>query len=459
MTARLLLVDDKADNLESLKLGFDRLPYTVEIAQGGKAAIKSIKDEDAFDVVVTDLKMPDADGLEVLRAVMTHSPKSSVILLTAFGTVETAVEALKLGAQDYLTKPVNLEELRIAVKRALEHTELVETNKSLQSAIDKKFGFGGIIGNSSAISNVFDKIRQIADTRATVLLQGESGTGKELFSRAIHQNSSRAKKPFIPVHCAALTESLLESELFGHEKGSFTGAMARKAGRFELAAGGTLFLDEIGEVPLSIQVKLLRVLESKEFMRVGGVDIVKSDVRVIAATNRNLEKEVEEGNFREDLYYRLKVIQITLPPLRERRDDIPLLVDSFLGAISKEHGRTRPDVTPEAMDKLIAYSWPGNVRQLRNVLESCILFNKSGTIELANLPASVAGSEIGGNGLMVNQAMNLNDMEMQMIQQALKETDQNRTKAAKILGISRRTLQRKLKEIGLDSEVEESQVD
>lgn len=450
MAPRILIVDDKLDNLESLKLGFERFDYAVDTAMGGQSALEMLRHGDPYDVVITDLKMPGVDGIEVLKAAMKASTDTAVILLTAFGSVETAVEALRIGAFHYLTKPVNLEELRNEVRKALERRELIETNKSLRRAIDKRFGFEGIIGHSGAITAVFDKVRQIADTRATVLLTGESGTGKELFARAIHQNSPRVRRPFLPVHCAALTESLLESELFGHEKGSFTGALARKAGRFELADGGTLFLDEIGEVPLSIQVKLLRVLETREFMRVGGVDPVKVDVRVVAATNRNLEEEVKKGNFREDLYYRLRVIQLQLPPLRERREDIALLVDSFLQVISEEHQRRRPDVAPDAMKKLEAYAWPGNVRELRNVIESCILFNKTGRIEVADLPTAIAGTEVLPPIVSFDRPMSLEQMEQEMIRRALQETEQNRTRAAKLLGISRRTLQRKLKELGME---------
>jgi len=451
MAPRLLLVDDKQDNIDSLKLGFSRLPYHVDTALGGPAALTMLREEEPYDIVITDLKMPEADGLDVLREAMARSSETAVILLTAFGSVETAVDALKHGAYHYLTKPVHLDELRNEVKKALERRELIQTNRDLRRAIDKQFGFEGIIGKSAAIEAVFEKVRQIADTRATVLLIGESGTGKELFSRAIHQHSPRIKRPFLPVHCAALTESLLESELFGHEKGSFTGAMARKQGRFELADGGTLFLDEIGEVPLSIQVKLLRVLEAKELMRVGGVEPVKVDVRVVAATNRDLDKEVREGRFREDLYHRLNVIRLNLPPLRDRREDIPMLIDTFLGSISEEHGRPRPTVTNEAMKKLECFDWPGNVRQLRNIIESSILFCKTGIIDVKDLPAAIASAAESTSSVSFDKPMSLEAVEHEMIRKTLTETDQNRTRAAKMLGISRRTLQRKLKELGLDA--------
>jgi DNA-binding NtrC family response regulator len=386
----------------------------------------------------------------LLKAAMAKDSNTAVILLTAFGSVETAVDALRQGAFHYLTKPVGLEEMRREVKKALERGDLIKDNENLRRNVQERFGFDGIIGKSAALERVFDRVRQIADTRATVLIQGESGTGKELFSKAVHYNSDRAKKPFLPVHCAALTETLLESELFGHEKGSFTGAASRKLGRFELAEGGTLFLDEIGEIPLSVQVKLLRFLETKEFMRVGGVETVKVDARVIAATNRDLKKEVAEGRFREDLYYRLKVILIELPPLRTRPEDTPLLLDHFLDALAKEHNRPRPEVSREALEQLVAYHWPGNVRQLRNAIESMLLFCKSGRIGVDDLPPEITGEPAPGEALAMRSGMSLNDMEERMIRKTLADTHENRTKAARILGISRRTLQRKLKDLGLD---------
>jgi len=452
MAQRLLLVDDKEDNLDSLKLGFSRYPYTVVTAVGGKAALERIQDEPPYDVIVTDLMMPDVGGIEVVKAAKAKSSNTAIMLLTAFGTVETAVQALREGAWHYLTKPVALEELRREVGKAMERSQLVQSNENLKRAVKEKFGFDGIIGSSNALHKVFDRVRQVADTRATVLIQGESGTGKELISKAIHFNSDRAAKPFLPVHCAALTETLLESELFGHEKGSFTGAIGRKQGRFELADGGTLFLDEIGEIPLSIQVKLLRVLETKEFMRVGGIEPVRVDVRVIAATNRNLATEVKEGRFREDLFYRLNVITITLPSLRERREDIPILVNHFLDTISAEHNRPRPVLTPAALDRLVNHGWQGNVRELRNVLESMILFCRDAKIDVGDLPDALRspGAVTASPAAMVNGAFTLSQMEDQMIRQMLEKTDQNRTKAAKLLGISRRTLQRKLKELGLE---------
>jgi two-component system response regulator AtoC len=450
MAQRILIVDDKSDNVESLKLGFTRFPYEIETAIGGKKALEAIESEPPFDVVVTDLMMPEVDGMAVLRAALDKDSNTAVIVLTAFGSIESAVQALREGAFHYLTKPVGLEEMRREVKKALERGDLIKTNETLRRVVEERFGFDGIIGKSAILERVFDRARQIANTRATVLVEGESGTGKELISKAIHYNSDRAKRPFLPVHCAALTETLLESELFGHEKGSFTGAAGRKLGRFELADGGTLFLDEIGEIPLSVQVKLLRFLETKEFMRVGGVETVKVDARVIAATNRDLKKEVAEGRFREDLYYRLKVIQIAMPPLRERPEDIPLLVTHFLESLAKEHNRPRPEMDREVLEKMCAYAWPGNVRQLRNVIESMLLFSRDNKLEEKDLPPELSGEPAPGESLLLRSGMSLNDMEERMIRKTLTDTSENRTKAAKILGISRRTLQRKLKELGLD---------
>ena len=450
MSHRILIVDDQEDNLESIRSGFSRLPYEVVSAVGGKAALETIATEEPFDVVLTDLKMPDADGLEVLRAAQDRSPATAVILLTAYGTVEKAVEALREGAWHFLTKPVGLEELRREVKKALERSDLIRSNENLRRTVDEKYGFEGIIGKSEVLHRVFERVRLVADTRATVLVEGESGTGKELFSKAIHFNSDRNRKPFVAVHCAALAETLLESELFGHEKGSFTGAIGRKPGRFELADGGTLFLDEIGEIPLSIQVKLLRFLESREFNRVGGVDTIKVDVRVIAATNRNLETEVRDGRFREDLYYRLKVIQLMLPPLRDRREDIPLLVDYFLDQLSSEHGRAHPEITKGALARLTGFAWPGNIRQLRNTLESMLLFCRDSRIDVADLPAQLGGIGETSSEIIVEKGSSLEEIQGRMILKTLEETGQNRTEAAKILGISRRTLQRKLRELGVE---------
>jgi len=452
MTRRLLIVDDQEENLKSLAMGFSRSDYDVMTALGGRTALETIKNND-IDVVVCDLKMPEVDGMEVLSFCTGMSPPLAVIIVTAFGTIESAVEALKEGAFDYITKPVNLKELRIQVEKAFEHQRLRKENIYLHTQINRKYGFEGMIGETAEMQRIFEKARLISKSKASVLILGESGTGKDLLARAIHYNSSRAKKPFIPIHCAALPETLLESELFGHEKGAFTGAVARKEGLFELANEGTVFLDEVGEIPLSVQVKLLRILETKEFMRVGGVKPLNVDIRVICATNKNLAEEVEEGRFREDLYYRLNVISFTLPPLRNRRADIPLLVKAFMDEIAKENGKTINSITRRAMSQLTSYHWPGNIREIRNCIERIVVFARGEEIDVDVLPDHLRPREGREAGFQFSAPMGqtLDSIEMKYIQETLMEVEGNRTRAAEILGISRRTLQRKLKDLGIES--------
>jgi DNA-binding NtrC family response regulator len=446
----LLLVDDQPEVLRSLEMGFERTPHTVVTAAGGGEAIRILNDQD-IDVVVTDLKMPDVDGTAVLRHAMTLDPPPSVIILTAFGTIESAVEALKSGAFHYCTKPINLKEIRAQVDKAAEVRSLVRENVELRRQINRKFGLEGFVGETAEMQRLFDQVRLIAPTKANVLILGESGTGKEVLARAIHQAGQRAKRPFVAVHCAALPETLLESELFGHEKGAFTGAVQRRPGRFEIADGGTLFLDEIGEIPLSMQVKLLRVLEEREFVRVGGTQAIKVDVRVIAATNADLAEEVAEGRFREDLYYRLKVVQLELPPLRHRRADIPLLTRYFLEQFAQENARPVPRITKAALDRLMGYNWPGNVRELRNVLENTFVFLRGDEIDVDDLPPQFREEKAVDQALRFPLGMRLDEVETQYLQQTLRMTDGNRTRAAELLGISRRTLQRRLKELGLEA--------
>ncbi len=451
MSMRLLIVDDQEENLKSIAAGFSRTDCEVLTALGGKTAINMLKENDV-DVVICDLKMPEVDGMQVLSFCTSLSPPVAVIILTAFGTIESAVEALKAGASDYITKPVNIKELRLQVEKAFEHQRLRKENIYLHTQIDKKYGFEGVIGETAEMQRIFEKARLIAKSKATVLVQGESGTGKDLLARAIHYNSPRAKKPFIPIHCAALPETLLESELFGHEKGAFTGAIARKAGLFELADGGTVFLDEVSEIPPSVQVKLLRVLETKEFMRVGGVKPITVDIRVICATNKNLAEEVEEGHFREDLFYRLKVITFEMPPLRNRRADIPLLVKTFVDEFAKENDKTVTSITRKAMASLTSYHWPGNIRELRNCIESIVVFWQKDEIDVDALPDYVrpADRKEAASLFSAPIGQTLDVVEKKYIQQTLMEADGNRTKSAEILGISRRTLQRKLKELGIE---------
>ncbi|MGB9690797.1 MAG: sigma-54-dependent transcriptional regulator [Candidatus Sumerlaeaceae bacterium] len=445
---KLLIVDDNEESLKSLDLAFTRSGYDVLTASSGKQALQMLDAKD-IDVMVCDLRLPDISGIEVLQATRNMETPPSVILLTAYGTIESAVEALRAGALNYLTKPVNLSELRIQVQRAMEHQRLKKENVVLRRQLAGRAGFDEIVGESPEIRKLLEQLRIVADTAATVLVEGESGTGKELVARAIHKNSRRANKPFIPIHCGALCETLVESELFGYEKGAFTGATTKKAGLIELADGGTLFLDEIGEIPLATQVKLLRVLETREFMHVGGTVPHRVDIRIIAATNRNLQEEVEEGRFREDLYYRLNVVKITVPPLRTRRSDIPLLVAYFLREFAKEHGKPELSLTQDALQKLQAYHWPGNVRQLRNTIETLVIFAQSPTITAQDLPPELL--ERPQERLEVPLGIPLDELERQAILRTLESTSGNRTQAAAILGISRRTLIRRLKELGIET--------
>jgi DNA-binding NtrC family response regulator len=459
MSIKLLLVDDQVDVLEGLKMAFKRSDYTVLAASSGEQAV-ALMGSEGVDVVVTDMKMAGLDGIGVLRHAQSMDPPPAVIIVTAFGTIENAVDALKEGAYHYLTKPVNVKELRVLVEKAAEHRSLVRENRNLREQIDKRFGIEGMIGDTAEMQSIYDKVRLISPTKANVLVLGESGTGKEVLAKAIHAASPRARKPFVAVHCAALPEALLESELFGHERGAFTGAVSRRQGRFELADGGTILLDEIGEVPLSMQVKLLRVLEAREIQRVGGTDTVAVDVRIIAATNRDLAEEVAEGRFREDLYFRLNVVSLTLPPLRHRRGDVPTLVRHFLADFARENGREIPSITKDALDVLQGYHWPGNVRELRNVIENTFVFLRGNTVDVDNLPSAVvkrkaeasSPEQTGGDSMVkFPLGLPLEEVETEYLKQTLELCDGNRTKAADVLKISRRTLQRRIKELGLES--------
>ena len=442
-----MLVDDNEEGLASLQIGFSRSGYEVIAAHGGEQAIK-ILDERNVDAIVTDLRMPDVDGMQVLAAAMAHEPSPPVIVITAFGTVESAVEALQIGAFTYLTKPLNIKELRAQVAKAMEMQALRRENLELRREINSRYGFEELLGETKEMHDLRHRIRVISDTRATVLIEGESGTGKELVARAIHKNSGRARKPFVPIHCAALSESLIESELFGHEKGAFTGALAKRQGLFEMAHGGTVFLDEVGEIPLATQVKLLRVLESREFLRVGGTDPVKVDVRVLTATNRVLLEEVEEGRFREDLYYRLNVVRVNIPPLRARAADIPVLIDHFLDQFSKEHGKTNVRLTKRALNRLMQFPWPGNVRQLRNVIENLVLFSDGHEVDVDDLSPEILTDSTKEITFQVGTP--LDHVERKLIERTLLHANSNRTHAAELLGISRRTLLRKIKELSLE---------
>jgi DNA-binding NtrC family response regulator len=449
----ILIVDDEKNTREGLARAL-RDEYAVAEAENGQRALEWLETRHA-DVVLSDLRMPGLDGMELLSRLLARDPKPVLILLTAYGNIETAVEAMKRGAYDFLAKPVNLDRLELLLKRALAERQLGAENQRLKAQLDSKYGFENILGASPAMQEVFDVIRQVAPTRATVLIQGESGTGKELVARALHQCGPRAQGPFIPVHCAALAPTLLESELFGHEKGAFTGAQERRRGRFELANGGTLFLDEIGEIDPALQVKILRVLEERKFERVGGTETVSVDVRLVAATNRDLKQMVAEGKFREDLFYRLYVVNVALPPLRERDGDIVLLAQHYLKSLATEHGKKVVGITSEAMAALTAYPWPGNVRELRNVIERMVVLGTGDKLTMRDLPVAFRGP--GGRGRAAARAGSvLRDSERQLIEDALRRHKGNRTLAAQELGISRRTLHRKLNEFGLRMAADET---
>ena len=448
----ILIVDDEKNTREGLARAL-RDEYAVAEAENGLRALEWLETHHA-DVVLSDLRMPGLDGMALLSRLLGRDPKPVLILLTAYGNIETAVEAMKRGAYDFLAKPVNLDRLELLLKRALTERQMGAENQRLKAQLDSKYGFENILGTSAAMQEVFDTIRQAAPTRATVLIQGESGTGKELVARALHQCSPRAQGPFVPVHCAALSPTLLESELFGHEKGAFTGAQERRRGRFEMADGGTLFLDEIGEIDPTLQVKILRVLEERKFERVGGTETVHVDVRLVAATNRDLKKMVEDGKFREDLFYRLFVVNLTLPPLREREGDIVLLAQHYLKALAAEHGKKASGITPDAMDLLSAYPWPGNVRELRNVIERMVVLGSGEKLTVRDLPPSFRMAA-GRAESAARPGSALRDAERQLIEEALRKNKGSRTRAAQDLGISRRTLHRKLNEFGLRNSEDE----
>jgi DNA-binding NtrC family response regulator len=444
----VLIVDDDRNTREGLQRAL-RARFEVRLAESAESGLEALSDA-AVDVMLTDLRMPGMDGLALLRRAQSRHPGLICILLTAYGSVETAVEAMKQGAYDFLTKPVNLDHLEMLIDRALRARDVESQNRELQEQLDSKYGLENLIGSAPAMQPVFDTIRQAAPTQATVLITGPSGTGKELAAHALYRLSTRARGPFVAVHCAALSASLLESELFGHEKGAFTGAHARRKGRFELADGGTLFLDEISEIDASIQVKLLRVLEERCFERVGGVETVEVDIRLIAATNRDLRQLVAEGKFREDLFFRLDVVNIAMPPLAERSGDIPMLCDHFVKEFSAKHNKPVTGFTADAVNLLSAYAWPGNVRELRNTVEKMVVLAHGERLTARDVPPTireaVRGKATIGRGGAALAAGSLAETERQKILAVLDKHGKNRTRAAVELGISRRTLHRKLRD-------------
>jgi DNA-binding NtrC family response regulator len=451
----VLVVDDEKHTREGLRRALEK-DYATTIAEDGAAAMRLIESE-TFDIVLTDLRMPDFDGLQLVHRAQSVSRPPVCIVMTAYGSVENAVEAMRRGAHDYLTKPIDLDRLELVLARALKSRQLLVENVMLRQQLDKRFGMENIIGQSAPMVEVLDTVRQVAPSRATVLIQGESGTGKEVVARAVHQLSPRRNGPFLAVHCAALSESLLESELFGHEKGAFTGALERRLGRFEEADGGTIFLDEIGEIDPAVQVKILRVLGERQFERVGGSKTLSVDVRLVAATNRNLEELVKAGKFRDDLFYRLQVVTITLPPLRQRGEDVVLLANAFLREYARENNKVISEITPEAMNALQLYQWPGNVRELRTAIERAVVLARGEKIGLRDLPPAVSAvvetaHEQGAvpPEQLAKSAMTLDEVERLMIINALKATEGNRSESARRLGISRRTLHRKLHDYKLE---------
>jgi two-component system NtrC family response regulator len=443
---RILVVDDEPAQRELVAGFLARRGFEVSQADGGRAALARFKQQ-PFDVVLTDQRMPDLSGLDVLEGVRALSPETAVIVMTAYGTIETAVGAIKAGAADYLTKPLNLDELLHRIHRVSERQRLLSENRELRLALAGRHRVEGIIGESGPMQEALSLVRRVAPSDATVLIRGESGTGKELIARAIHHASPRAGGPLVKLNCAALAESLLEAELFGHEKGAFTGAIATRKGRFELADGGTLFLDEIGDLPPHTQVKLLRVLQEREFERVGSSRPISVNVRLLAATHRNLEALVREGRLREDLYYRINVVTVALPPLRERRDDLPLLIDHFARVFAEKNAKPIQGLTREARDILLRYDYPGNVRELENLVERAVVLTRDDVIGVADLPVTLRDPAPEPERAGLEAAVEA--LERRMIGDALARAGGVQTRAADRLGISERVLRYKLKKYGL----------
>ena len=444
-SVNILVVDDDAETRDLLREVLGEEGYNVVASSSGEEALEVGKQE-CFDIIISDIKLgPNLTGLDVLKAYKSIQPESEVILITAFGSMETAIEALKGGAFDYLSKPFKIEELLVQVGRALENRALVRENRNLRQQIESQVQLSSLVGRSPAMLGVYKKIALVCESRSTVLIYGESGTGKELVARAIHYNGPRAKQRFFAINCGALPESLLETELFGHVRGSFTGAVGNKRGIFEEADGGTVFLDEVAEMSPALQVKLLRTLEEQEVRRVGSNRPVPVDVRILAASNRNLAERVEQGKFRQDLYFRLRVIEIDLPPLRERGEDIPLLAEHFLRRFERERGRAYT-ISPQAFSVLLTYDWPGNVRELENALEAAVALNRSGTITLEDLPPKVRADFQKGRRLedFYSDLPSLDELRAKYVAHVLRVVGDNKVKAAAILGINRKTLYRVL---------------
>ncbi len=449
---KILVVDDEAGIRETLN-ALLKSDYALVFASNGSEGVRQFQ-EASPDLVLLDLAMPKMDGMAALKKLRDINPETPIIMLTATMTAKIAVEAMKIGANDYLTKPFDLEELKLVIARELATRALKKEVLQLRTDVSKRYGLENIIGNSRPMQDLFSKIRHLADTKTTILLMGESGTGKELVARALHFNSIRKHRPFIAINCAAIPETLLESELFGHERGAFTDAQSRRIGRFEQAHQGTLFLDEVADLSLSCQAKILRALQEKKFMRVGGTELIESDVRLITATNKVLEEEIKKGRFREDLYYRINVVPISLPPLRQRKEDIPLLIIHFLEKRAKEEPLSAKTITPKAMEQLIQYDWPGNIREMENIVEQMATLSIGNVIDAEDIPLAVmkkpkpaeSGWDDLPDPLSLDEAVQA--LERKMISEALKQCNQVQTRAAKLLGISRRILKYKMDALG-----------
>jgi two-component system NtrC family response regulator len=451
---RILVVEDDESLRRVTHAQLERAGHETSVAVDVAQALEILR-KDPQDLVISDLNLPDLSGMELLKRVRAEYPETAVIIITAYGTIETAVEAIKCGAYDYITKPVHPEELKALVNRVLERHRLLEEVRTLRGAIDRKFGFENIIGSSSRLIQVLDSASSVAHTDATVLILGETGTGKELLAKAIHTSSPRSQRPFVIISCGSIPRELLESELFGHIKGSFTGAYTHKKGKVELADGGTVFLDEIGEMPLELQVRVLRLVQEHEIEKIGAANSQKVDVRIIAATHRNLESRVAEGQFREDLYYRLSVVPIELPPLRDRKEDIPALVDAFFERAKRKHGKPQMYMPAALMPHFTSYRWPGNIRELENLVERMVLLGRTDELTLANLPDALRSAR---NVVEVprmpveTEGMGLEAVERELILQALRKFNWNQTQAARHLDISRKTLMYRIAKYGIEKE-------
>jgi DNA-binding NtrC family response regulator len=445
---KVLVVDDDSLMKDFLHEALGRSNYFVDLASTGEEALEKIKDKD-YDIILSDIRMPSMSGMELLKATKEYLPDTKVVMMTAYGTVENAVEAMKLGAFDYVMKPFSADEIELVLKRAFEHKRLILENRLLRSELAGKYRFENIVGKSPQIQKIFELVEEVADTKARVLITGESGTGKELIAKAIHYNSSRKEGPFIKINCAALPDGLAESELFGHEKGAFTGAIRKSEGRFELADGGTLLLDEVSEISPALQAKLLRVLQEREFERVGSGETIQVDVRIISTSNKNLGEQIEKGKFREDLFYRLNVIPMHIAPLRERKEDLPVLAEHFLKKYNLENNRSIEGISQKVYEIFSEYPWPGNVRELENYIERAVVTSKGNVLTPSDFPKEIAFGKADFASGAIGVGCSIHEAEKRLILKTLEVEGGNRTKAAEILGISTRTLRNKLQEYGL----------